>query len=1181
MAEDKAEKTHGDAVRAWLALWGERAGSLPSILTFWLGTFLPERQARFYAYLGAAALAVAYILFLHWRRRHRPPPLPQEPPHTHDTSILRSFLPFEQGDTLIGRRSDCTDAMAILQGADFRFGVIWGESGCGKTSFLRAGLVAELRRRGHVPIYLGRPTDDPGTVIERAFRQYGGAARLFVILDQFEEYFLTHPSHHVSGALGSRMRKLLDEHPQCSLVIAIRRDCFARLQNFAPDIADPTSPRTTFELVNLRTHSARQVLVQAAADEAVQFEAALVDAIIEDLESNGEVWPVELQLIGTRLKRAHVQEKAVYVALGRKAGVIGTFIRDEIARLPKPVLGEIVLRKLCAPGGIAKSPVDIALDAIVADVRARDAALLAGSELATCLKMLQEARLVIQTGPDTFNLTHDALAPLIQRGTTGRQGAAEAAERSISFYLGAFRHDNMVRIPIRTLLQIRRHATPQTLADSFVRELIARSWLSGAFALSWPAAMAVLILVVGGYVFAFSSWSIGITSVAFASVPPSVAIRFSNPFTRFLPGTDKVAVETSFGTDQLDPASTTAVTQVPRGDIWGMGGVQEAVARIADVLNPLEKIRFLRISGKPKEATAAFVTFSRAKQSELSLKAASDAIGLAGRANDEKGTDEVVEALVRMLGATSSPPELPGRLAATAGLLRIAETRADIAYRVTLSLQQSLAILGKQSARKHANDVLSFLDADTNLIEAAIKQLLMNGASQPMEGDLKTLEIILNNAENALFVRSRALDLLEGYAARNESLALPALKYLLKFPMQRALQPQGLTIASLDPERVTRRAADMIPILLHSHPYAAQHASITALLTSAQLASPEAGNHESSLIALSFFGSENRLAFSARLMETLNGQFDNPGPSVRVRDIALIALSNLAAANPGLQGAQTERRVAALLHETAASGSDQTLVGRWPVMYAAAKLAASGQLDAECAQLALNLLARLLNEDAPDYTGMPDYPLDMELTHLLGAGAQLTGQTMDAIATAIASSSRKGRQSAAAQMLMAVARKQPLKVLSRQSTFDKAVLDREFDRSVRQQVLAAFGQADAASGSKAERLLRCKAEIASVDKADVWKRGAFCAFFFALDDPGAQTALMAYLGGMSRGGAGERMAARMALEMLAIAQRVAEAKRNPALLAMTRARLRYDLDDLERHVAIAARAGLIALDGIP
>lgn len=465
-------------------------------------------------------------------------------------------------------------------------------------------------------------------------------------------------------------------------------------------------------------------------------------------------------------------------------------------------------------------------------------------------------------------------------------------------------------------------------------------------------------------------------------------------------------------------------------------------------------------------------------------------------------------------------------------------------------------------------------DSETPQIRALIKQLLLNGISEPTEGDLKTLEIILEDPEIYEWERMRAFSLLESYAARSEGLALPVLKYLLKL----AIRPTSKF------EWLTKEAADIVHILLRSHPHAAQHASITELLTSAQLDSPEINSHESSIFVLSSFGSENRPAFSARLMGTLKGRLNNPETSIRTREIALMALSHFAVANPGLQDSQTTRLVADLLHETNATGSNQLRVGPQAMIYAAAKLTASGQLDAECAQLALNLLGRILNDAAAadaHYLGMsiPDYPLDVELKHLLSAGAQLTPQTMDAIVKAIGLSFGRGRQSAAAQILIAVARKHPQEVLSRQSAVDKALRGRLFDQAFRLQVLAAFGQADAATGSNAERLERCKAQLASGDKADVWRRGAFCAFFIALDHPTARTQLNTYLVGMSKGGVGERMAARMALEMLATAQRVTEAKNNSALLPMTRARLRYDLDDAEPHVAIAARAGLLALDG--
>lgn len=141
---------------------------------------------------------------------------PDEPEDdsTPAKAILRGLLPFEDGDTLIGRKSEVQDLVTIIQSQDFRFGVVWGRSGCGKTSVLRAGLLPALREARIYPFYLSRPTSDPkealfaeigrqlsstestpgGPTIEELMTllaaQGGGYTRGIVIIDQFEEFFL-------------------------------------------------------------------------------------------------------------------------------------------------------------------------------------------------------------------------------------------------------------------------------------------------------------------------------------------------------------------------------------------------------------------------------------------------------------------------------------------------------------------------------------------------------------------------------------------------------------------------------------------------------------------------------------------------------------------------------------------------------------------------------------------------------------------------------------------------------------------------------------------------------------------------------------------------------------------------------------------------------------------------------
>lgn len=1171
MGEKDQEKGKDDQRADWLSPWIGRAGGLALVLATWLSILFPKEEHKPLAYGVAAGVTAAYAGYLYWRGRHRPPePMPLTP-EPIGTSLLRSFLPFEQGDLLIGRRGDIADAVAILQASEFRFGVLWGESGCGKTSFLRAGLVPELQRRGYGAVYLNRPTTNPIAAIKAELEGVSANARAFVIIDQFEEYFLSNTGHTMAANLAKGLKQILEESPRSALLIAIRRDFFAKLQNFAPDIPDPTSPRTTIELANLRSEAAREVLAQAAADKAVQFERALIDAVIEDLERDGEVWPVDLQLIGTRLKRAHVQQKAVYVALGRKPGVIGTFIRDEVARLSKPMLGEIILRKLCAPGGIAKSPVDVTLESIAEDVNARAPSLLAGTELLTCLKSLQEARIIIQTSDNTFNLTHDALAALIMRGTTGLPGKTESADRSISFYLSAFRDDRQVRIPLRTLLQIRRHGTPATLSDRQVRELINKSWGNAALTVSWPAALAMAVLMCVGYGIAISTWSIGTAPAVFASGPPSVVIRSGTGATQFLPGANRLIAETDLGIDQLDPRNAVAADHVPRGEISGLGSVQNAVPQIADIIRPLDKIRFLRHAGRPEAAASAFAALvARDDMSTRAVRAASDAIGLTARTDQGTETSVIIKALIHTRETAVSPA---AKLAADAALLRMAENQNSIAERVSLTMPHALAILKQRivAAKPLERDP----NLDTLQVESALTLLMLNGLSMPTEHDLVVFQQILDNEKNDSWARARNFRLLEFYPARDSRLANPVLQYLLATARRHASDPGWLTWGAMK----------ALPKIARNHPEALQGVLATATGADSLLTKPNDKQIEAVAIPISMIGRTPVKALPASFAATLRNRAHDQTASASVRTTASIALCHLAAAVPDLQDPEATRIVIDLLRDTPQVAVELQRLRREAIS-AAADLAAAGQLDADSVQIALKSLGRLLrNRHSSGTSEWNDDNVGRDLQRLASAGGQVDEHLVDGIIQSITRPAYTGEDSTAADMLIAAANASPALVLGKQAVLEKIDLrngiGNEFNRPLRLKILASLGQADAAAGTISDSFDPCVAKLMKQQSSDTRQRGAFCLFFLALRDPHLLPQLKAQLLPMLDESPIRQITARMTLEMLADVQRIADAKKNSSLIAITRAQLRHDLLDAEAHVAIAARASLEALAMLP
>jgi hypothetical protein len=237
-----------------------------------------------------------------------------------------------------------------------RLTLLYGESGVGKSSLLRAGAARHLRemaldniaRRG-IPQFVtvvfpaedgtsgDSWRDDPLTAIagaiERAVESLGLAVEapprglpldellaawtellrsdLLIILDQFEEYLLYHDGEDGTRTLATDLpRALAQPNLRASFVISIREDALAKLDRFKGRI--PTLFDNYLRLHHLDAKGAREAIVLpvekynqlARADPEFTVEPELVDTLLRELET-GRVF---VGLVGVGVSDAQARD---------------------------------------------------------------------------------------------------------------------------------------------------------------------------------------------------------------------------------------------------------------------------------------------------------------------------------------------------------------------------------------------------------------------------------------------------------------------------------------------------------------------------------------------------------------------------------------------------------------------------------------------------------------------------------------------------------------------------------------------------------------------------------------------------------------------------------------------------------------------------------------------------------
>ncbi len=232
-------------------------------------------------------------------------------------SPYQGLIPFDEADApfFFGREKETQLITANLFASPLT--LLYGPSGVGKTSVLRAGAVHQLRQRDDllVVVFGAWQTDPLGglkaMIADVATRVTGEGAimpdsgslaecldtcgarldrRVVIILDQFEEYFLYHPRDD-TFAVQFRQAVTRADLP-VSFLISIREDSLAKLDRFEGHV--PNLFNNYLRIEHLRPKAARAAIegplehynrLMAADEQRVGIEPALVEAVLEQVKA--------------------------------------------------------------------------------------------------------------------------------------------------------------------------------------------------------------------------------------------------------------------------------------------------------------------------------------------------------------------------------------------------------------------------------------------------------------------------------------------------------------------------------------------------------------------------------------------------------------------------------------------------------------------------------------------------------------------------------------------------------------------------------------------------------------------------------------------------------------------------------------------------------------------------------
>ena len=343
--------------------------------------------------------------------------------------------------------------------------LLYGRSGVGKSSILRAGLIPRLQDQGHQTCIIRSFTNplqqmshvirqlvkddsvetnesDEETIrllLHRFQSQSDKSSHLVIMLDQFEEFFLL-LDENIQEAFIKELGTLMeDDSLSLQFVFVMREDMLAEISQLKPVF--PEIFYHEYRLGRLAPHQAAQAIQGPAWRVGCRFEDILVKRLLMDLSEQKSVDPPHLQIVcdtlyDQRNTKGLITEVA-YDQLGGSSKILADYLVRVLRRFSSADLA--VVQQILVALISADERLIISREAeLVSRIQMSDPGI---DTLGSLLEELVEARIVRrrnQEGEGWLELAHECLVPEVSRWLTNSVYEAKQArsllERSVENY---------------------------------------------------------------------------------------------------------------------------------------------------------------------------------------------------------------------------------------------------------------------------------------------------------------------------------------------------------------------------------------------------------------------------------------------------------------------------------------------------------------------------------------------------------------------------------------------------------------------------------------------------------------------------------------------------------------------------------------------------------------------------